>query len=344
MEERYVSRYPRHGQIAVLCEGDLAGYEADLLEKWLSGGGVHVDVWPCGTKSAMYGMSDAIGRAIDVFVIEDRDYRRVEEAARECDDKRKDRVRRAVRLAEWRTWRRNEIENYLIEPEVAFPVLGEVFDVKAEALGERFDQLLDTVHVDQCAQWTLAEFLAELPERSRYVGGLPRKGGRPKWNEKSARIEAPTRQAVEDLLEEKLRKLAGGFGDKLKKLDVTNLLERFRGKCDEWRGQNRNTPVWRVEWAGKELFTLLCRWLSGEFGWPVGVNYERQPVNWEELVDKRQDGEMDREIANTLQPRFVEAFLDFLGGGKDENPLVAEWKEIREAIASAVRPVKGGCS
>src|SRR5712692_4747380 len=93
---RYSSRYPRQGKVAILCEGDLAGYEADLLEKWFALQTTHlfVDVWPCGTKTAIFGMADAVGRAVSFSVIEDRDYRTMEQARKDCEaalNDRKDR-------------------------------------------------------------------------------------------------------------------------------------------------------------------------------------------------------------------------------------------------------------
>src|SRR5260370_38574248 len=89
---RYSSRYPRQGKFAILCEGDIAGYETDLLERWfaLQAAHVFVDVWPCGTKTAIFGIADALGRAIPFFVIEDRDYRTIDQAQKDCQAELKD--------------------------------------------------------------------------------------------------------------------------------------------------------------------------------------------------------------------------------------------------------------
>ncbi len=86
----YHARYTRAGDVAILCEGDVAGYEAAMLSTWTDvslGRGPLVDVWACGTSSALFGLSDAIGRARPLFVIEDRDYRTPSEAAEDCKKK-----------------------------------------------------------------------------------------------------------------------------------------------------------------------------------------------------------------------------------------------------------------
>jgi hypothetical protein len=318
MESHYLSRYPRQGRRAVLCEGDIAGYEVDLIEKWLSLRNLHVDVWPCGTKTAIYGMCDAIGRAIPVLVIEDRDFRSIDQAASECKAKKKDRERRAVKMINWSTWERNEIENYLLEPTIAFRVLGEAFDVDDATIGDRLDKLLANVYVDQAAQWALMVFWSSMPDRNRFVGGLPRRTGRPVWKHKARRIEGPGKDDVKDLLCEKFTELRDRFEAKCRQVDVDRAVGAFEGKCDEWNTQNRDSLIWRTDWAGKEILSLLCRWLSGEFGWPQSADGKRTPIDWEALQGKRRDGEMDREIAVTLQPRFVATFLEELENGDDE--------------------------
>src|SRR5947199_269843 len=127
----YQDTYPRAGNIALLCEGDLIGYEASILRKWADlrlGTRPLVDLWPCGTCVALFGVSDAIGRSRPLMVIEDRDYRTTLEASQDCKELKKRRAEREVRVIDWRAWRRNEIENYLIQPEVLFPVMADAFD------------------------------------------------------------------------------------------------------------------------------------------------------------------------------------------------------------------------
>src|SRR5438105_3793793 len=112
----YPSAYPRPGQVALLCEGDLIGYEATFFQKWTGtelGNEPLVDIWTCGTATSIIGISDAIGRSRPIFVIEDRDFRSVDESLADCAQIRKDREGRDVRVIAWSSWNRSEIENYL---------------------------------------------------------------------------------------------------------------------------------------------------------------------------------------------------------------------------------------
>ncbi len=126
----FLSAYPRAGQIALLCEGDLVGYEATLFQKWTDqelGTAPLVDIWPCGTATSMHGISDAIGRVRPVLAIEDRDFRSANESRDDCARKKKDREGRDIRVIAWSTWNRCEIENYLLEPDVLLPVFRDAF-------------------------------------------------------------------------------------------------------------------------------------------------------------------------------------------------------------------------
>ena len=172
------NRYPRTGDVAVLCEGDVAGFEVDLIEKWIADRVPHimVDVWACGTQDSIFGVADAIGRSLPLVVVEDRDYRTTEQANRDCERKRKDRLKRTVAISEWRAWQRNEIENYLIEPEVVVPVLTRYFQIDDPAVVRvRLSSVVDCLRVDQAAQFALHQFQYSIPSKSRYIGGLPRK-------------------------------------------------------------------------------------------------------------------------------------------------------------------------
>ena len=86
VNKRYLDRYPRSGNVAVLCEGDIIGYETNSLKKWLPS---TVDIWSCGTAKSIYGIADAIGRSRPVLIIEDRDFRKLDQAQKECGKKKK---------------------------------------------------------------------------------------------------------------------------------------------------------------------------------------------------------------------------------------------------------------
>jgi hypothetical protein len=155
LSPHYRSSYPRSGDVALLCEGDVIGYEVSLLRRWFDerlGTNPLVDLWPCGTGTAIFGMSDAIGRSCPVVVIEDRDYRSPEEAAGQTACKRKRRAERGLTIAGWQTWRRNEIENYLLEPEVVAPCLAAVFGCSTDDVQETLAGLLPSLAVHQTFQ------------------------------------------------------------------------------------------------------------------------------------------------------------------------------------------------
>ena len=337
LDPAYASRYPRQGQVAVLCEGDVAGYEVDLLEKWLAAGpgNVFVDVWPCGTKSALYGVSDAIGRGRPIVVIEDRDCRTQDQAAKDCDSKKKDRMERGVGILDWRTWQRNEIENYLIEPAVLIPVLAQAFGISESDTEERLKQVVSASATDQAALWALAVFWDELPDRARFAVGLPRRTARPVWRAQQTSFVPPDTAIVRDALHDRLAQAAKGITRRTSKLDVDGAIVRFDKKCAEWADTGLESDTWRIDWAGKELLTTLFRWLSGEFGWQDPDTGQLDPINWEQLIAERTDAEMDRTISRAIQPRLVSAFLQYLADN-DGAPAVDEWHRVRGAIKKSL--------
>ncbi|NOT00593.1 MAG: hypothetical protein HOP29_08200 [Phycisphaerales bacterium] len=335
---RYRGRYPRFGQVAVLCEGDCAGFELDLLEKWLSSRDIFADVWPCGRKSDLFGMSDAIGRSIPIVVIEDRDHRSCEEAKRECEAKRDKRLKRSVRLQEWRSWRRNEIENYLIEPEVCVPVLSEAFDQPPDAIKHRLAQLIPQLAIDQAAQATIAIFVDRLPERGDFVPGLSRKEARPQWDRVQMKFIVPEFGKVETALRRVIQEKANSFRGALAPTDapgLTELLKKFGGLCSHWCKVDFNTPDWRIDWAGKDILSILIRWLSGEFGWSV-IGKTRERVDWANL--SRDDADKcERDIMAVLQGYLVSSFLNAVATNNVPVEIREEWSEIAEIVRAAIK-------
>ena len=155
MSTAYRDSYPRGGDVALLCEGDLVGYEASILRRWTDQrlrSSPLVDVWPCGTAGSIFGVSDAIGRARPLMVIEDRDFRSETEAVKDCQSGKKDRERRDVRVLGWRAWRRNEIENYLLEPDVVIAVLAEAFGCTRDEVQHGLSLIIKAQSVPQAAQ------------------------------------------------------------------------------------------------------------------------------------------------------------------------------------------------
>lgn len=322
----YKNRYPRSGQRALLCEGDVAGYEVDLLVRWTARFpelGL-VDVWPCGTKTAIYGITDAIGRSIPTFVIEDRDHRTPLQATKDCRANAKDRVKRGVQIGFWRAWSRSEVENYFLEPAILHPVLCKVFGVSRQTVEETLQEVVASTVVDQALQMSLSEFRTAFPDGPSSVGGVPRATGRPCCDENGLR--APDAATVEALLEEVLNNaLAKVEPEKFP--DRKSCISAFQRRIDEWNTITIDNLLWKVEWAGKEVLGLVRAKLAGEVGWP-DENGQRIPVKWSALC-RAEAGEWDRKIERALQPRFVKQFLDELTAQHCSIPdILEEWNSL----------------
>lgn len=329
---RYASRYPRSGGVALLCEGDIVGYEVDLLEKWTAAQDPELllDVWPCGTKTAIFGMADAIGRAIPMLVLEDRDYRDPVQAQAECAANLDDRRKRAIRIVAWRTWRRHEIENYLLEPEVVVPVLAAAFRVSEDVVRERLTRVVASLGLDQAAQWTLDRLRTLLPDRISSVAGLPRATARPRWDSAAHQFVAPPAETVERALGTVIEGSLTSFKSAANAIVSTQVIEEFKRKRTDWVSVTVNDDAWKTDWAGKDVLMTLARWLAGEFGWAGG-----NPVDWIGMARPQADT-LDREIATALQPTFVAAFLQLLDGGS-----VPEIREEWNSLVSAIRTASG---
>lgn len=327
MKIQQATRYPRNGQFAILCEGDLAGYEVDMLESWTAEFpdlGL-VDVWPCGTKTAIYGVSDAIGRSIPLLVIEDRDHRTVERADKDCRGNLKDRTDRGVRMSAWRSWARSEIENYLVEPSVLFPVFSEVFSVSEDQLSTYLQEILRATACDQSLQMALSEARSAFPKGDKDVGGINRVKGRPIWRD--AKIVTPDTDTVRSLfstlLSESVARLAP---DKLPKVDM--FVSSFDTNLAAWTSMEIDDDEWKLNWAGKEVMAWLRKVLTSEIGWPDKSNPgTRQIIDWQSL-NSNDAGEWDRKIERALQPRLVDEFLSQLKQRSLPQPVVDEWDSI----------------
>jgi hypothetical protein len=331
---RYSSRYPRQGKVAILCEGDLAGYEADLLEKWSASQSppLFVDVWPCGTKTAIRGMADAIGRAVSFHVIEDRDYRTPENAREDCNALFKElREDRGTHVRSCRTWNRHEIENYFIEPEIIGPVLAQWFGATEADVINRLERVILSSAVDQAAQFTLSTLRASLPDPQKFVGGLSRAEARPMWTDSERCIVAPAREVVEEKVTEVIQASCKRFGEKSQRVDPALILNCFKTQADRWAGVRLSDDVWRSDWAGKEILQSLCRWLAGEFGWPLADGEGRERVNWSILTRQKRD-EKEREIAVALEKDLTTAFLRYLVSGR-AGDIRSEWDDIVKQVS-----------
>ena len=338
---RYLDRYPLGGGVALLCEGDWAGYEAHLLRGWTAARvqphGVFVDIWPCGTAGSLYGMADALGRMRPIVVIEDRDYRDPQLAERECDSKKKDRQERGVHVTAWQTWKRHEIENYFLEPSVLLPVMAQAFGVSVDEVQQRVCRLLSVLAVDQAAQYAIYQMRHPWTDRNlpgHLPPGIPRKEARPRWDQQQNSIVAPSQDEVEGHLKDAINKGEKALKKAASSIAPDDALDAFHEKCDQWCDMTLERRQWRIDWAGKELLAYLRQWLAAEFGWLNKETGAREQLDWESMSRRERD-ERDREIEHAIQPLLVRELLAVLSkapsGDRWEDGMRDEWQELAKA-------------
>ncbi len=329
--------YPRLGNVAILCEGDVAAYEASILRQWADRQfGTHplVDVWPCGTGESLFGVSDAIGRSRPLVVIEDRDFRCEDNATKYCRGREKDRRKRAVRILQWRCWKRHEIENYFLEKPILIPVMRDWFacteDQVRDAVGDTLTALTVFQAVDHALyhnrqSWSKSDPTSPLRQEL---------GHRPQWDESSKSLAAPRFEDIRESLARNLQKWREKFSQDSQLREPFSgeaCLHDFTDKFSEWSGMAYSDDGWRIDWSGKEVLQGLCRCLSSRHGWPSDGGSNRKQLDWSSLIQLKQAAEMDREIERAMQPDLVKAFLAHLGG-LTEGPLFDEWEELKAAV------------
>lgn len=271
---QYPDLYPRGtstGTIAILCEGDVNGYEAALLEQWADSEhphGFRVDVWPCGTGDALGGMADAIGRSVLIVVLEDRDFRTMDKARADCAKKCVEREARKIAIRGWTSWSRNEIENYFLDHEVLHPCMTEAFGCSSDDVDEALDNAVKSLVVFQsvkAAAGAASDDWVALDD-SRYPGG-----GKPKW--KPEGLVVPDAAAVRRDLEGKLKGLSKKVlkdGGKVKEpFAGERLLAEFDKRLIEWQHVDLETGPWKTDWAGKEILKLVRQQLAARFPAPI---------------------------------------------------------------------------
>ena len=290
----YRDAYPRAGDLAILCEGDLVGYEAAILRKWVDtsiGSSPLVDVWPCGTSSSIYGLCDSIGRSRPILVIEDRDFRDESTAKKDCENNEKDRRKRGVQLLGWRTWRRNEIENYFLEPDVLYPVMIDAFDCTNADVAQALNEIIPPLALYQSIQDVL--YCARKPWIDARLGGELIQGVNawPTWDDHKRTLKVPVHAEIRGRLEETLGGLATGLRKKKEKWDKLGLLTRFDEKYEAWSKVEVDDPTWRLEWSGKEILQLLRISLSAQHGWRDAASGTRSRLRWQHLNKTKRDAQ-----------------------------------------------------
>lgn len=336
----YSTAYPRAGDAAILCEGDLVGYEASILQKWADrnlGTDPLVDIWPCGTASSIFGISDAIGRSRPILVVEDRDFRSEIEAERDCKNNRRDREGRDIRIVGWRTWKRNEIENYLLQPEVVLDTMADVFQCRQDDVHTALQGIIQAQSVSQAVSYALYRI------RRAWIKTEPSgqiQSMKLKWNDSEGRPILPdNRDAVREILR---KDLDSWLDSNQKEINGSkeNFLLEFDQKCDEWNDISFQDETWLLEWSGKDLLQWLRVWMTAHHGWKNGASTALQKRNWESLKRKEFDAQ-DREIENILRPFLVDKFLAHLSSLKPgDGDLYEEWRDIANQLLECKRRTK----
>ncbi len=336
----YAETYPRAGDIALLCEGDVIGYESSILRKWADaklGAKPLVDLWPCGTGTALFGLSDALGRSRLLMVIEDRDFRTAEEAVRDCRELRKKRTDREVQVIDWRVWRRNEIESYLIEPSILLPVMADGFETSEENVRQALSEVLPALAVFQSVQyalyrvrraWNKTDPSPVLPQQAPF---------HPIWNDAERRAAAPPFEAVREELKTNLNRWRQRFVSKdapPQELQGKDFIQDLETKYAHWRGVSLENPAWRIDWSCKEVMQWLRIALTARYGWRNPQTGCRELLSWEHLNRFKRDAQ-DRPIEATLKPLLVAKFVSFLSQTQGSD-IHSEWEEIETALRTGL--------
>lgn len=312
----YVSAYPRPGKVALLCEGDVIGYEATLFQKWTGtelGNEPLVDIWCCGTSISIRGISDAIGRSRPIFAIEDRDFRSPVESREDCGKIRKDRERRGVQILAWCTWNRCEVENYLLEPDVLLPVFRTAFNCSDDDIIKTFNEVLPALALFQASQYAMARARRVWASSDPAFALLSGISFRPDW--KDNRVSSPDYEAFRTGLEKNGR----GWMEQAQATEY-DVVGDVDAKFKLWKDCQWSDNFWRSDWAGKEILHWLRIAMTNRFGWIVdATSGRRDALDWTMSREKREA--QDRPIEAALRPRMIDQFLTTL-------PSLA--KEIRD--------------
>ena len=319
----FKGQYPRSGDVALLCEGDISGYESSMIKAWCdTRTSLMVDVWPCGTENALFGMADAIGRTIGLVVVEDRDFRSNAEATRECKKKENDRRKRAVNIGVWKHWQRNEIENYFLDSEIYAPVFAEFYGSNENEVRTALTEVIVSL-----APWQIVEAVVYEVRKccssdpsGILCNNLERK---PKIDKNM--ICQPEIDSVERVFKKNWETYLDSAGKDVCEMDALSVYEEI---TKQWVSVDYNSPIWRNDWAGKEVLSWLRKLMACRYGWPPK---DREIVDWSSMNNQK-SGDLDRDIEKAMQPRLVNRFIDILSKGSGDQAVSVEWNELIDVI------------
>lgn len=343
--------YRGSAPVALLCEGDVIGYETQLLGRWFrsqAAGALKIDVWACGTGHGLRAIADSYGREVKIVGIEDRDFRTDPEAMQDCLECFKDLdEKRGVAVRGWFTWGRNEVENYFLDDDVLMPVMVSWFGCTNDDVEEVLRIAVQSLAVFQAVQAAAYGVRRwwESTDPAIGISGSPSLfvGGRPNWTE-GGLTDPDSVEIRKKLLEsfDKWRDRLASVKTKSPPPEKEELTELF----DQWApsspGQNLDARIWRTNWAGKEILKLVRQQLARRFGTNYGgklrEKLKQQGIEPKESIPwhqwKREIREsIDRELEHEMQSHFVKQLLAFAETNK-QSAIRADLDKIGAALKS----------
>lgn len=301
----FSQHYPGAERFALLCEGDLAGYEAAILGRWRSSlpHERQFDIWPCGTSEGLISMADAIGRSVRIAIIEDRDSRTPDVAQQDCRSRQRDRESRGIAMRIWTTWDRNEIENFFLDDAILIPAMSSAFACSDDDVTRALSESLVLCEPFQALQLTISKYWANWKQIAPKVLSV---GGRFGWNQNGP-VSVDAQQLV-DLLKSGWVRWTSQLGsmDTDCKSGAT-IAGEFEANLRHARTE-REAASWRDTWCGKELLRGVRELLSSQFAAPkIATPAERKQIPWHACKNNSERAALDRAIEREIQPQLVGA-------------------------------------
>ncbi len=319
--------YRGSAPVALLCEGDVIGYESQFLSRWFrspNAGSLKIDVWACGTGHGLRAIADSYGREVKIVGIEDRDFRSDEQASADCQNRLQDLEGRGVAVRGWFAWGRNEIENYFLDDKILNPVMVNWFGCKDDDVNKALDTAVQSLKVFQAVQasvYGIRRWWEHTDPAVSFRGSeCLYVGGRPNWTENG--LASPDKEQIKEKLLVALNRWRERFaGDKTKtplpeKADMEKVFDEY---TQVHPVQNVEADVWRTDWAGKEILKLVRQQLAHSFGRDYGGRLRDilkqqgielgDTIPWHRWNRQTRDS-IDRELEHEIQSRLVKQLFE----------------------------------